>query len=514
LNPKSIRRLRKGSQNISFALFMFLFVQAVFLGDAPLASDLYYRFDPLIAATAMIAGRALIAGLLYSLINLLAAVIFGRVWCGWLCPMGTVLDWFSPGNLAKKTNVPEKWRTIKYLLFAVLIFGAVFGNQSLVIADPISILTRTMTTSLWPGLRFMVFGIESFLYKFDLLWPALDVFNTNILLPLFQGIESVFIAALPMFLFFAVIVGLNWITERFWCRYLCPLGGMLGLFSRSSIYRREVSEACTSCGLCAQNCPTGTIDKENNFASDPAECIYCYECAADCPVQVISFPAHTPILKPAGRQAYDPTRRQVLQSLLGSAAGVSLVGIETIQRRQPERMIRPPGATLTDFTSVCMRCGECVRVCPTQGLQPSLLEGGWQNVFTPHLVPRLGYCSFTCDACTQVCPTGAIPPITLEEKQQTPIGLASINTDRCLPWAYNTICSVCEEMCPLAEKAIRQEEVEVISTQGDVVTLKRPYVLRELCIGCGICEYHCPAGGEAAIQVETLPTTNIFITGV
>ncbi len=281
MNAKVVRRLRRGSKIASFALFMFLFVQAVYLGQSTLTSDLFYRFDPLIAATAMIAGRAIIAGLLYSLINLLASVIFGRVWCGWLCPMGTMLDWFSPRKLPPKKQVSEKWRTVKYLLFVVLIFGAVLGSQSLVIADPISILTRTMTTVLWPGLRFMVFEVESFLYNFDLLWPGLDVFNAKILLPLFQGIESVFIAALPIFLFFAAIVGLNWITERFWCRYFCPLGGMLGLFSRSSIFRREVGDACTSCELCAPNCPTGTIDKENNFVSDPAECIYCYDCAAE-----------------------------------------------------------------------------------------------------------------------------------------------------------------------------------------------------------------------------------------
>jgi len=514
LKAQVVRRLRKGFQIASFMLFMYLFIQAVYLGQSPLVSDLFYRFDPLIALTAMIAGRAFIAGLLYSVINVLAAVIFGRVWCGWLCPMGSILDWFSPSKQPLDHKVSEKWRTVKYLLFAVLVFAAMFGNQSLIFTDPVSILTRTMTTALWPGLRFMVFSIESFLYRFDLLWPILDVINNKLLLPLFQGIESVFISTLPMFLFFAGIAGLNWIKEHFWCRYLCPLGGMLGIFSRLSIFRRRVDEACTSCGICAQNCPTRTINKEKKYSSDPSECVYCYDCAADCPVDAISFKGHTPFLKPAGKQAYDPARRQVMLSLAGTAAGVSLAGIETIQRRQPERMIRPPGAILTDFTSVCMRCGECVRVCPTQGLQPSLLEGGWQNIFTPRLVPRLGYCSFTCDACIRVCPTGAIPPSTLEKKQQIPIGLATINTDRCLPWAYNTICSVCEETCPLAEKAIRLEEVEAADAQGDVITMNRPYVLRELCIGCGVCEYHCPAGGEAAIQVETLPATDTFITGI
>lgn len=513
MNPKLVRRLRKGSQAASFTLFMFLFIQAVYLGRSPLESDIYYRLDPLIASTAMLAGRTLIAGLLYALINLAAAMIFGRVWCGWFCPLGTTLDWISPRDRSGKHYVATKWRMVKFLLFTMLITAAVLGNQTLIITDPISIFTRTLTTTLWPGIRFLIFGIESFLYKFDVLWPILDVINSKILLPLFQGIESVFIAALPVFFFYAVIVGLNWIAERFWCRYICPLGGMLGLFSRRAIFRREVSEVCTSCGYCAQHCPTGTIDKDMGFASDPAECIYCYDCAADCPVGAISFPAHSALLKSPHEQPYDPSRRDVLRTIAGTAVGISLLGIETVQRREPDRMIRPPGATLTDFTSVCMRCGECVRVCPTQGLQPSLLEGGLQNIFTPHLVPRLGYCSFACSACIQVCPTGAIPPITLEEKQTIPIGLANINTDRCLPWAYQTTCGVCEEVCPLAEKAIRFIEEQVTDMHGNTFDIKSPYVLRELCIGCGLCEYHCPVGGEAAIQVQTLPTTDVFIAG-
>ena len=512
MNAKTIRKIRKLTQILSFGLFIFLFIQAVYLGQSPLESDLFYRLDPLIAATAMIAGRTIIAGLLYSLITLLATLIFGRVWCGWICPMGTVLDWISPGT-SRKSNPSDKWRTVKYLLLAVLILAAILGNQTLAITDPISILTRSLTTAIWPALRFMVFGIESFLYRFDFLWPVLDFLNANILLPLFQGIESVFIAAIPIFLIFFGIIALNWIAERFWCRYLCPLGGMLGAFSRRALFRREVTDACIDCGLCANNCPTGTINKEKGYASDPAECIYCYDCAAVCPTNAISFPAH-PVLSKAESQDYDPDRRQFLMTLAGTVAGVSLLGVETVMRRQPDNMIRPPGALLTDFTSVCMRCGECVRVCPTQGLQPSLLEGGLQNMFTPRLVPRLGQCSFSCSACIEVCPTGAIPPLTLEEKQRTPIGLASIDPSRCLVWGYNTICSVCEEICPLAEKAIRLEEVEVENAKGEKFTVQRPYVLRELCIGCGACEYHCPVGGEAAIRVETLPSTDIFLRGI
>jgi NAD-dependent dihydropyrimidine dehydrogenase PreA subunit len=122
-------------------------------------------------------------------------------------------------------------------------------------------------------------------------------------------------------------------------------------------------------------------------------------------------------------------------------------------------------------------------------------------LFTPRLVPRLGYCSFACNACGQVCPTDAILPLGLEEKQQTVIGLASVNQDRCLPWAYKIPCIVCEEACPVAEKAIWLEEVQAVDAAGETVLLQRPQVHQDLCNGCGICEFQCPMGGESAIRV-------------
>ena len=151
---------------------------------------------------------------------------------------------------------------------------------------------------------------------------------------------------------------------------------------------------------------------------------------------------------------------------------------------------------------------------PHRACSPACWRVDCKTCSRPRLVPRLGQCSYTCSACIEVCPTGAIPPLTLEEKQHTPIGLASINEDRCLAWGYNTICSVCEEVCPLAEKAIRLEEAEVENSVGKKMTILRPYVLRDLCIGCGACEYHCPVGGEAAIRVETLPSTDVFLRGI
>ncbi|HSJ58440.1 MAG TPA: 4Fe-4S dicluster domain-containing protein, partial [Anaerolineae bacterium] len=198
------------------------------------------------------------------------------------------------------------------------------------------------------------------------------------------------------------------------------------------------------------------------------------------------------------------SRRALLAAGGGAVTAAALSGVEPAARHRDPYLLRPPGAGLVDFDALCVRCGACVRVCPSQGLQPSLFEAGVQGFLTPRLVPRLGACSFPCAACGQVCPTGALPRLTLAEKQAMPIGLARIDRDRCLPWAYNTSCIVCEEACPIADKAIALDEVEAADAYGGTILLQRPRVFQERCIGCGICENKCPLGGEAAIRVFAL----------
>ncbi|MCJ7735014.1 MAG: 4Fe-4S dicluster domain-containing protein, partial [Anaerolineales bacterium] len=150
----------------------------------------------------------------------------------------------------------------------------------------------------------------------------------------------------------------------------------------------------------------------------------------------------------------------------------------------------------------CIRCGECSTVCPTNAIQMAVLEGGVEGFWTPVLVLRNGYCDYSCQACGQVCPVEAIPPLTLEEKRKQIIGKAEIDRTRCLPWAENQECIVCEEMCPIPDKAIRLEEIQVISPGGEVKILQRPHVIRRECIGCGICETKCPLTDEAAIRIQ------------
>ncbi|MGD8794182.1 MAG: 4Fe-4S binding protein [Anaerolineae bacterium] len=503
MRPRHWRRLRQATQVVALLVFLGIFVYTNAQRPQRFWADLFARLDPLLVLSASLAGRALVSGALLAGLVLLVSLLFGRVWCGWFCPLGTLLEWLAPRRrrLAGRRSPPEALRAAKYLLLLTALLLALLGFQPLIALDPITILNRTLTTAAWPALRSAVVGAEAALYRFPALWGALDVVHGAVVQPVFQEVQPVFGLGLLMVLVFVGLVALNWWAERFWCRYLCPLGGLLGLVSKLSVVRRTVADDCGDCARCTHECPTGTIDPRRGYRSDPAECIVCYDCLTDCTRQGIGFRWQWPAWRPAPWREYDPGRRQALLTAGAAVAGAGLLAVEPIARRDPPDLIRPPGARRVDFGALCIRCGACLRVCPSQGLQLSLGEGGLQNLFTPRLVPRLGACNFPCNACGQVCPTGALPPLVLEEKQAEVIGLARVDRDRCLPWAYDVACIVCEEACPVADKAIKLEEVTVVDGAGQEVLLQQPYVVAELCIGCGICEHQCPMGGEAAIRV-------------
>lgn len=298
-------------------------------------------------------------------------------------------------------------------------------------------------------------------------------------------------------LLFAAVLALNAIRPRFWCRYLCPLGALLGLVSRFSLVRHRVDqEKCTKCLRCATECPTSAIKPESNFVADAAECTTCLDCMELCPKKAIFFGSQRALhwLEP-----YEPARRHLLISLGAAALGTAFLRIPSAIGGTPALLIRPPGSSEDTLLSKCVRCGECVRVCPTGVIQPSLasLDGLW----TPMLHTRLGYCDYSCNACGQVCPTGAIARLTLADKRVAVIGKAEIDEKRCIPFAEGRECIVCEEMCPIPEKAIFLEEKSVLNSLGEMTTVRQPRVIRRLCTGCGICEYQCPVNGESALPM-------------
>ena len=512
-NPSAVpwRRARQITQIAALLIFLALLLvtrggQFPSLGHAA-ATPVFFRLDPLAMLASIIAGRRWVEGLALAFVTLGVTVVLGRVWCGWICPLGTTLDWIGPRRQkAKRTAEPsERWRLVKVVVLIAILGAALAGNMTLMAFDPISLLTRGVASFLLPGLNQVLVGAEKLLYNVGVLQGALDWFESAVrtsLVPadVWRGWNLV-----PGLLLIGVIA-LNWVAARFWCRYLCPLGGLLGLVSRVALVRRVVGqEACRHCERCSRACPTGTIQLES-FESDPAECTVCLDCLPECPTpggQTFApswgRPRGASLLAPA--QPYDPGRRQVLAALGGGLVAAAVYPLAPKVIRRDQRLIRPPGAQSEAFLSQCIRCGECLKVCPTSGLQPALWESGLDGFWTPTLVPRLGYCDYSCHACGQVCPTGALPNLSLEDKRKQVIGKAQIDRDICLPWAKNTPCIVCEEMCPLAPKAVELDTFYITDEAGQMVMLPRPHVLEDRCIGCGICEFKCPVKGAAAIRV-------------
>jgi polyferredoxin/Fe-S-cluster-containing hydrogenase component 2 len=504
------RRVRQIVQILFFLLFIILLFAGLQRQTIYPLSDFFFRINPLSALATMLAGRAWVPRLGWALVIVGLTVLIGRVWCGWICPFGTLLEWVTFRKARQRAKaISPHWRTVKYFLLVLILVGALFGNLTLLIFEPLALFTRAMTTVIIPALNYTINVTESALYSLAFMRPAISWLEEIVRGPILPVVQPVFNSSLLIAGLFFGILALDLLADRFWCRYLCPLGGLLGWLSKFSILRPLIGQTCTGCTRCALICRPAaikTIPATSKSSREveimPAECTVCLDCLVNCNKDGLGI---GPVFRPAPAQEFDLSRRQFLQSIAIGAAGIVLMNVNLRLRTRNSRLIRPPGVNDEQaFLSKCLRCSECMKICPTNGLQPSQGEAGLEGMWTPDLMPRLGHCDYGCNACGQVCPSGAIPSLTLDRKRLAVIGTAIVNRNRCLPWASATACIVCEEMCPTPEKSIRLEEVSVTDPAGEVVTLQRPYVLRELCIGCGICENHCPLKGDAAIQIYSL----------
>ncbi|MFI5331141.1 MAG: 4Fe-4S binding protein [Desulfobaccales bacterium] len=497
--------LRRVSQLVFLALFLFLFLKAEFVDQGTLAwpVDLFFRFDPLALASNLLSFGPLVAKLFWSLIFVALTFILGRFFCGWVCPMGTTLDGARRLLFAPRPDrgVAARWRRAKYYLLLTLLVSALLSVNLLGLFDPLALLYRTLAIVLYPVFGYGAEHVALVLYR---LGPPV----TYVSEPVYQFFKATLLPFRPLvyllpFLtltLFALVVAAERVDRRFWCRALCPLGALYGLMARFSLLRRRPTAMCPDCGDCTERCKMGAFAPGLPARHQNAECQLCLHCLAECEKgNRVEFTWRSRAL----RAPLDLGRRQLITAVAAGAAVVPLIRLGSLAQRPDEYLIRPPGAqNEAEFLSRCIRCGQCTKVCLTNGLQPVWWEAGLEGLYTPKLVPRLGYCNFSCHLCSQVCPTGAIPNLELKVKQTTALGTAFINRSRCIVFTEGTDCMVCEEHCPVTPKAIVFSEQEVVNLLGERVQVKLPVINPDRCNGCGQCEHVCPVGGESAIRVK------------
>lgn len=496
---------RRLSQIAFLSFFLYLFLRYRYQDQDLLQGPLYFffRLDPLLLLARTLPSWQWSSFFWPALVLVVLTVLLGRFFCGWICPLGTILDAVGAalhfGRRVEASRLSGRWRAVKYVVLVVLLTLALLGFDWIGIFDPLSLLFRSLALALYPALAYTGESFFDFAFSaapeawFDVL-DSLYYFLKGPALP--HGLLSYHLLLFTGGLFAAVLF-LELAERRFWCKNLCPLGALLGVLAKWRLLKRLPVRICTDCGDCRSRCKMDSFAPEDGW-QNVRECILCLSCQEACPEDRVRY--RLAFSLPA-RQMPDIGRRRLVLGAIGAAIAVPFLKVDRPLKAQ---VIRPPGALPeAEFMDRCVRCGACMKVCVTNGLQPLLLERGLEGLWSPALVPRRGYCEFRCTLCGQACPTGAIQLLPLEDKQKTVIGEAFIDPCRCIPYALGKNCLVCEEHCPTAPKAIILRPQNKVDEQGNVQEVKLPVVREDRCIGCGICETKCPVqGSKAGIRVR------------
>jgi polyferredoxin len=553
--PRRVAVILKWARRISqvgfFALFMYFLFQTAFRGSFAAHADTLVRLplpvegfllaDPFVAAMTVLSTHTVYRGLLWSVGLLGLTMLVGRVFCGWICPFGTLhhfFAWLLPSKQGRgasrvEANKTHTYQRAKYYLLYAFLVAGVAGSAIGGLFDPICIAVRSIGLGVIPGLQYLshrALGSAQDVHS-RAVQGAADHAQDFLAQTVWQSKQFYFHQTWFIVFLLVAVLFANRFIPRFWCRVLCPLGAFLGVFSRFALFGMTKDHAkCTDCNLCLVNCQ-GADSPQGGVKWRQDECHMCMNCENACPEDVIKF-----TFLPNRRSAVlapDTERRTALAAMGAGAVFLPAARVaDSLDVNYHAKVIRPPGAVEErGFLERCIRCAECMKVCPNNALHPAFFEAGVEGLWTPILIARIGYCEFSCVLCGQVCPTGAIQKISEKEKMgqgQPPIkiGTAFYDHGRCLPWSMQTPCIVCEEFCPTSPKAIWVEEVDApvreskpgpdgASPAYKMVHLQRPHVDPSLCVGCGACEKVCPVQDQPAVYVtsvgETRSKTNVIL---
>jgi ferredoxin len=449
-----LRRLRLSSQIVFFIVFSGGILAA---GSSywPLPGDFFFRLDPLVAIISMFTSGVLIAGLTFSLIILVLTIFFGRFFCGWICPLGALIDffeWITHGYHRKQRdkNRLQQLSMIKFGILILIVAASAFSFQFVYFFDPIVIMTRFTGMMLMPVQK-----------------------------ALFQLSPFVVQHAIVSILFTSTILLLSLLARRLWCRAICPLGALLGLVARFSP-SGFVQKDCNECTACQKKCRTGAIVDSKAQITRSQECIRCFDCLDACPQKTRVFSLNA-------RQGNQPqpdrlSRRSFLAWCGGGIISSAVIAGNAGAMPGKKFMLRPPHSPdEEEFLDLCVRCQACVNICPTNTLQPMMLQSGLYGLWTPTMRPSIGECKVDCNRCSMVCPTHAIDRFDISTKYDLKIGTAILSKDKCIPYAEGEQCGKCIPICPTAAIGYTKQNNLEMPSKIDFL----------LCIGCGLCENIC-----------------------
>jgi len=502
-----MNKLKAARIAVQISAFVFAVI-SLFILSFPvrfISTKEFFLTSPSLLLYAQIAAVYFAKGMIVLALFVILALLFGRVFCGWLCPFGAVMDFFafivSPFK-KRSESPPAKGLLSKYILLAFFGVSAILGFQFVWFFEPVTVFSRFFHLAFFPFVNAVTDkGFQYAIMNYNVGENLYYLIRDN----LFSARQISFNYSLVFLVMFIVPVLMVLYKRRFWCRYICPLGASLGILSIRPAFPLKLAKCKIRCGKCENMCRANAIRRDGTYI--PSECVMCMDCAAlECRrPETAGVPAVEPASAEPAAEPKDKgiTRKQFLFWGSGVLAAIYMIGRKAYasSRKTAASLIRPPGAMPErEFKQACVRCGNCMKVCVTNGLQPSMTESGIDGIWTPKMDNLIGYCEYNCNACGQVCPTQAIKSLPMEKKTEFRMGLAEVHQDRCIPWKDGISCIVCQEHCPIPDKAIKLESRVI---KGNTVDI--PVVDIELCIGCGICENKCPVEGrKRGITVQPL----------